>query len=164
VPFLEFEFKRAGLIFSEGVRKIVDVKSIYHKLEPRDLNSAHIKYCGKPLENVHRANRDARATIEILKSQLNQHINLPKDILGLERFSNPRDLNWIDDQGKLAWHNEKTIITFGKNKGKTLEELYKNDPSYFQWILNADFSPQVKEIIKEAAEGRFPKQKEIADE
>ena len=154
---LESEFKRVGINYSREGRQIVDVQRIYHKLEPRDLNAAHLKYCGKPLENAHRAHIDARATIDVLESQLGQNNILPHDIPSLCEFCNPRDPTWIDDDGKLAWLEGKAIINFGKrHQGKTLEFVSKNDSSYFQWIINADFSAKVKDIAKDAINGKFP--------
>jgi DNA polymerase-3 subunit epsilon len=153
---LESEFKRAGINYSREGKQIVDVQIIYHKLEPRDLNAAHLKYCGKPLENAHRAHIDARATIDVLESQLEQHEILPRNISGLYEFCNPKDPAWIDDDGKFAWFEGKAIINFGAHKGKTLEFVSKNESSYFQWILNADFSAKVKDIAKDAINGKFP--------
>lgn len=156
LSFLESEFKRAGVIYSGEGRNIVDVQRIFHTLEPRDLSAAHLKYCGKLLENAHRANADVRATLSVLESQLDKHNILPRDIGGLHEFCNPKDPSWIDEDGKFAWLEGKAFINFGKNRGKTFEFVFKNDPSYFQWIINADFSAKVKEIAKDAIKGKFP--------
>lgn len=153
---LESEFKRAGINYSREGRQIVDVQIIYHKLEPRDLNAAHLKYCGKPLENAHRAHIDVRATIDVLESQLGQHEILPRDISSLHEFCNPRDSTWIDDDGKFAWFEGEAIINFGAHKGKKLEIIYKNNSDYLKWIINQDFSAKVKEIVNNAINGKFP--------
>lgn len=154
---LESEFKRAGINYSREGKQLIDVKNIYHKLEPRDLNAAHLKYCGKLLENAHRADIDVRATIDVLESQLEKHDILPRDVPSLREFCNPRDPNWIDDDGKFAWSDGKAIINFGnKYKGKTFEFVLKDDFSYFQWIIKSDFSAKVKEIAENALNGKFP--------
>ncbi len=154
---LESEFKRAGINYSREGRQIIDVQIIYHKLEPRDLNAAHLKYCGKSLENAHRAHIDARATIDVLESQLGQYDILPRDISSLYEFCNPKDPTWIDDNGKFAWFEGKAVLNFGnKYKGKTLEFVSKNDPSYLYWIMSTDFSAEVKEIVNKAINGKFP--------
>lgn len=157
---LESEFKRAEIDYSKKERKIVDVLNIYHKVEPRDLSSAYLKYCGKSLGDVHRADIDARATIDILESQLERHNILPRDIFNLHEFCNPKDPLWIDDDGKLRWCNRKAVMNFGKHEGKTLEDISKNEPDYLQWIISKDFSPEVKGIIEEAIKGKFPEQTE----
>lgn len=153
---LESEFKRVGINYSKDGNQIVDVQSIYHKLEPRDLGAAYSKYCGKPLERAHRAHIDVKATIDILESQLEQHDILPRDISGLHEFSNPRDPTWIDSDGKFVWFREEAVINFGQHKGKTLRDVSKNTPDYFQWIISKDFSPNVKKIAEEAIKGKFP--------
>jgi len=153
---LESEFKRAEIDYSNEGRKLIDVMKIYHKLEPRDLSSAHLKYCGKVLEKAHRAHIDVKATIDVLESQLEKHDNIPRDVSELHEYCNPKDSLWIDNEGKLKWDNNKAIINFGSHAGKTLEDIHKNNPSYFQWIIDADFSHEVKDIAKEAIEGKFP--------
>ncbi len=149
------EFKRAGINHQRRDSIVLDVKQIHFKLDPRDLSSAYLKYCGKELENAHRAESDVKATIEILKAQLIQHNELPRDVSALQKFSNPRDPSWIDNEGKIKWYNGKAIINFGLHQGKTLEDLAKNTPSYLQWITTMDFSFEVKHIVNEALEGRF---------
>ena len=153
---LESEFKRVGINYSREGKQIVDVQSIYHKLEPRDLSAAHLEYCGKSLENAHRAHIDVRAAIDVLESQLEQYNILPRDISSLYKFCNPRDSTWIDDDGKFAWSERKAIINFGTHRGKTLEFVSKNNYSYLQWIINGDFSAKVKDIARNAINGKFP--------
>ena len=156
LEILGAEFKRAGINYQKGDSIVLDVKQIHFKLDPRDLSSAYLKYCGKKLENAHKAESDVKATIEILEAQLTQHNELPNDVSALEQFSNPRDPSWIDNVGKIKWHNGKAVINFGQHQGKTLEDLAKNTPDYLQWMTKTDFSSEVKDIINEALEGRFP--------
>jgi len=156
---LESEFKRAGIDYSSEGRKVIDVLRIYHNLEPRNLSSAHLKYCGEVFENAHRAKADVQATINVLKSQLENHDEIPCDISELHEFCNPKDPLWIDSEGKIKWNNGKAIINFGSHYGKTLEDMQKNEVGYLQWIMNKDFSLDVKSIIKDAINGDFPKMK-----
>ena len=156
LPFLEAEFKRVGIDYSNEGRKVIDVMRIYHKLEPRDLSSAHLKYCGSALENAHGAVTDVKATIDILDSQLEKHEDLPKTVSELHEFCNPQDPSWIDSEGKLSWSNGQAIINFGQYKGRTLEDMQKNNLDYLRWIFSADFSTKVKEIVRGAIEGKFP--------
>ncbi len=154
--FLESEFKRAGVNYSAEGRKVIDVMKIYHKLEPRDLNSAHLKYCGKPLENTHRAHSDAKATINVLEAQLEKNNHLPSNVSELHEYCNPKDISWIDNEGKIIWDNSESTIGFGKHKGKTLNYMQKNELSYLQWMMDSDFSIEVKTIVKNAMNGEFP--------
>jgi len=155
--FLEVEFKRAGISYQKGNSIVLDVKQIHFKLDPRDLSSAYLKYCGKKLENVHRAEGDAKATIEVLEAQLTKHTELPKDVSALQRFSSPRDPSWIDNDGRLAWYDGEAVINFGKHQGKTLRYLANNAPDYLRWITSINFPSEAKGIINEALEGKFPK-------
>ena len=47
--------------------------------------------------------------------------------------------------------NEKNqlVLTFGKNKGRTLEAIYEENPGYFSWVIQADFPQFTKNILKE---------------
>jgi len=157
LAFLEIEFKKIGMPFNIDGRHIVDVQNIYFKLDPRDLTAAYSKYCGKDFINSHRAENDVKATIEVLEAQLEQNEEVPKDVPSLNEFSSLKDPLWIDYNGKLAWHNGKAIINFGQYQGKTLEDISKSDSGYLKWMTSADFSSEVKRIINNALEGKFPK-------
>jgi DNA polymerase-3 subunit epsilon len=70
LPCLEAEFARADVRFSRRGRQLVDSKVIYHRRNPRDLQAAYRKYCGREMETAHSAEEDARASAEILEGQL----------------------------------------------------------------------------------------------
>jgi len=53
LPFLETEFKRAGIQFSRKDRAVIDSQVIYHLFEKRDLASAYYKYCKEIFPSVH---------------------------------------------------------------------------------------------------------------
>jgi len=55
VLFLEAEFARANVEFSRQGRYLINSQIIYHQREPRDLQAAYQKYCGKEMANTHRA-------------------------------------------------------------------------------------------------------------
>jgi len=160
LSFLESECKRAGVTYSKEGRCILDVQHIYYKTDPRDLGAAHLKYCGTPLENAHRAQSDVRATINVLEAQLNQHKELPRNVSGIHEFCNPKNPLWVDDEGKFIWSKGEATMNIGKYQGKTFEWVVQNDLSYFTWMIDADFSPEVKDIVGKAIKGEFPKKKE----
>ena len=153
---IESELGRVGISWSRQEKHIVDVQKIYHKLEPRNLSAAYLKYCGKKLDGFHRAENDVMATIEVLQAQLERYNELPKDVPSLNEFGSPKDPSWIDDEGKIAWNNDRAVINFGTHKGKTLENLARTNQDYLRWILSKDFSSKVKHIITEALGGKFP--------
>ena len=46
-------------------------------------------------------------------------------------------------------YNEKgeEIFTFGKHKGRKVEEILEEEPGYFGWMLNADFPLYTKKVL-----------------
>jgi len=161
LPFLEAEFARANIDFSRKGRFLVDSQIIYHQREPRDLQAAYRKYCGKEMENAHRAEEDAKATAEILDGQLEMHQDLPRDVLGLCTLCYRVQENYIDTDGKFIWVDGKAVCNFGKkHMGRKLQDIAMEDPTYLIWIAGADFSSQVKEIAAKALQGQFPQQEE----
>jgi DNA polymerase-3 subunit epsilon len=115
IPVLEAEFRRIGIEFSRSGRRIIDTQVIFHKLNPRDLEAAYLKYCDKELENSHTSDADARASAEILDAQLESHLELPRDIESLHEFCcYPEEARWVDQDGKLIWIDGEIAINFGK--------------------------------------------------
>ena len=58
IPLLLEEFHRAGIVLDLSKTRFVDVQTIYHKMEPRNLSAAYKYYCGQDLEAAHSANAD----------------------------------------------------------------------------------------------------------
>lgn len=157
LPLLEAEFKRAGIEFSRENRFILDVQTIYHKLEPRGLSEAYKKYCNKEIEKSHNAEHDVRATMEVFKSQLEMHKELPNNISELHDFCNERkSTTWIDSKGKFIWIGNDAVINLHPHQGKTLRDMVKNEPGFLNWMLSKDFLPDAKKIVSDALNGTFP--------
>ncbi|MEK6859927.1 MAG: 3'-5' exonuclease [Nanoarchaeota archaeon] len=157
LEILEAEFKRAGIEFSKENRFILDVQTIYHKFDPRDLSAAYKKYCNKEIEKHHSAEHDTRATFNIFKSQLEIHKELPHNISELHDFCNERkSASWIDSKGKFIWIGNDAIVNFGPHKGKLLSYMVENESGFLEWMLNRDFLPDVKKIVSDALNGKIP--------
>ena len=157
IPILETEFKRAGVDFSRVGRRVIDTQVIFHKLNPRDLNAAYLKYCGKQLENSHTSDVDARASAEILGAQLESHEELPNDIEGLHQYCcYPEEANWVDPDGKFVWQGREVALNFGQYKGRLLKEIAEVDPGYLEWVAGADFSEKTRDIAISALKGLLP--------
>lgn len=124
-------------------KKMIDVQTIYHKMEPRNLKAAYRFYCSQELENAHAAEADTLATYEVLKGQLERYPELKNDTTFLAGFSTMQ--KHVDYAGRLvAGDNDEPVISFGKHKGKTAREVYFSEPSYFSWIENGDFTLDTK--------------------
>ncbi len=158
LPLLEAEFKRVGIAFSRRGRRVLDVQTIYHRLEPHDLAAAYKKYCGKELQNNHSSEVDVRATREVLERQLDTNPELPQDANGLHCFCNPEEADWVDSEGKLIWgEKDEAVLDFGRYRGKSIIDVAKSDPGYLKWMAGGDFSREVKEISTKALRGEFPR-------
>jgi DNA polymerase-3 subunit epsilon len=112
--------------------QMVDVQNIFHMMEPRTLKAAYMFYCGKELENAHAAEADTLATYEVLKSQLDRYSGDPRienNMDKLARFTTKQ--RTVDYAGRIILNeNNEPCVNFGKNKGMTVKEVFKADPSF----------------------------------
>ncbi|MFM1875303.1 MAG: hypothetical protein RL266_1040, partial [Bacteroidota bacterium] len=136
VPLLIEEFLRHEVDFDMKGRKVVDVQNIFHKMEQRTLVAAYKFYCNGDLTNAHSAEADTRATMEVLKAQVEKYDELEGDVQMLHEFS--RRGKAVDFAGHII-ENEKgeAVFNFGKNKGKTVVEILKAQPGYYSWMMDA---------------------------
>lgn len=148
IPLLAEELLRAEIDFDLKINKAVDVQTIFHKMEKRTLEAAYKFYCNKDLTNAHSAEADTMATYEVLKAQLDKYDGLENDMDYLSKFSSHQ--NFADFAGFIGYNKEgQEIITFGKHKGKLIEDLFKTEPGYFSWIQNADFPNYTKKVLRD---------------
>ncbi|RMG48904.1 MAG: 3'-5' exonuclease [Acidobacteria bacterium] len=157
LPLLRVEMERIGRPLDLQGRRHVDAMRIFHMKEPRDLAAAYRFYCGKELEGAHSALADAEATLEVLQAQVERYPDLPDDIGGLDRLCNPGGDRFVEASGRIAWNEEgEAVLAFGKHRGTTLRQLVRERPDYLRWMLDKDFSPGVKRILRDALSGTFP--------
>ena len=54
----------------------------------------------------------------------------------------------VDFAGHIVFNdNDEEVFNFGKHKGKTVTEVFEKEPSYYSWMMNADFPLYTKKII-----------------
>lgn len=149
IPLLAEEFLRAEVDFNMRKRKFVDVQTIFHKMEQRTLSAAYRFYCDKNLDDAHSAAADTFATYEILKAQLERYGDaLQNDIEFLSKFST-QNKN-ADFAGFIVFNADGVeVFNFGKNKGIPVEQVLKDQPGYFAWMLNGEFPLYTKKILTE---------------
>ena len=146
IPLLAEEMLRAEVDFDLGNRVSVDVQTIFHKMEQRTLSAAYKFYCGKDLIDAHTASADTNATYEILKAQLDRYDSLENNIKKLSEFTYRKHI--ADFAGFIGYNdNGEEIFTFGKHKGKRVEDIFDEEPGYFGWLLGADFPLYTKKIL-----------------
>ena len=157
IPCLEEEFARVGKNFAPSSRRHVDVQRIYHRMEPRDLSAAVRFYLGRDHAGAHGAEADARATLEVLKAQMEKYPELPQTVGEMDEYLVPHDPLNADRYGMLRWKDGELTINFGKKKGESLRKLMLNEPNYLRWIVKGDFDTEVKAIVRDLMEnGRLP--------
>jgi DNA polymerase-3 subunit epsilon len=148
IPLLAEEFLRAGVNIDLNKRKFIDVQTIYHKMEPRNLIAAYKYYCGKDLTDAHSAEADTRATYEVLMSQLDKYPELENDTDKLSAFSSFN--NNVDFAGRMILNeNGGEVINFGKYKGQLVKDVLKKDPGYYSWIMQGEFALNTKQKLTE---------------
>ena len=146
IPLLAEELLRAEVDIDLSKRKFVDVQVIFHKMEARTLSAAYKFFCDKDLEGAHDAQADTIATYEVLQAQLDRYTELVNDIEFLSKFTTQN--NNVDFSGKFIFNDKgEEIFNFGKYKGQKVTEVLKNDPGYFGWMLNGDFSLHTKKVL-----------------
>ena len=151
IPLLAEELMRAGIDFDMKNRKAIDVQVIFHKKEQRTLGAGYQFYCGKELEGAHGAEADTNATYEILLAQLDKYPDLENSVEALSEFSTHGER--ADFAGFILMNDEKQeIFSFGKHKGRTVEEVFIENPGYNNWIQNADFPLYTKKVLREIKE------------
>lgn len=146
IPLLAEELLRAEVDFDMKKALSVDVQTIFHKMEKRTLEAAYKFYCGKDLINAHSAAADTEATFEVLKAQLSRYEELKNDISFLADFSSHKD--HVDFAGFISYNEDRQeVFSFGKYKGRLVEDILNTDSGYFGWLQNADFPLYTKKVL-----------------
>jgi DNA polymerase III subunit epsilon len=162
IPMLMEEFARVGMEFDMGKRRTIDVQRIFYKMEPRNLKAALRFYCNRELEDAHDAMADVRATIDVFKGQLEKYrdqdyvdddgnvtpVPVKEDVQALHEFTN--DHKFLDATQKFKLdHNGEVVFNFGKYLGKPAGQVLYEDKQYYNWMLNKEFTSQVKQLVKQ---------------
>lgn len=146
VPLIAEEFQRAGVQIDWTKKRFVDIQVLFHKKEPRTLSAAYKFYCDQELENAHSAMADTRATFEILKAQLERYPDLAANIQALSEFT-AQNKN-VDFAGRIVYDEKGVeVFNFGKHKGRSVEEIFRIEPSYYAWMMDGDFTLNTKQMI-----------------
>ena len=174
VPLLAEEFLRANIDFDFSKRNMIDVQTIYHKMERRHLAAAYKFYCGRKMEEdftAHRADEDTEATYRVLQGELDMYTAerqeepervLQNDMKFLAEFS--RMNNNVDFAGRIVWGELKDragknildkdgnpimteMFNFGKYKGTPVTTVLNIDPGYYSWIMQGDFTNNTKQVL-----------------
>jgi len=162
IPLLAEELMRAGVDFDMKNRKAIDVQVIFHKKEQRTLSAGYQFYCGRELEGAHGAEADTNATYEILLAQLDKYDDIENSVDALSEYSTHGER--ADFAGFILMNDKKQeIFSFGKYKGRTVEEVFKENPGYNNWMQNADFPLYTKKVLNEIKQRMTAPKKKMSD-
>jgi DNA polymerase-3 subunit epsilon len=151
VPFLLYEFERAGIFDALDSVEFIDVFNLYCKFNPRTLSQAYADYCGKHLDG-HKADADALATWEVLQAIISEHgeeitaENIQGPTVNALAQMSKRSKN-IDILGVIVENDKgEAVFNLGKHKGKPI----KSQRTYCNWLLTkGNFAENTKRIVKE---------------
>ena len=147
IPLLMEEFLRAGMEFDMQHIRLVDVQKVFHMMEQRTLSAAYKFYCDKILESAHSAEADAAATLEILEAQVIRYPQLGQTVesllkhIGEDRF--------VDFARRMVFENGVEVFNFGKHKGRSVVDVLKMEPQYYDWMMKGDFPLHTKQKLTE---------------
>ena len=162
IPLLAEEFLRVGIDFDMNDRKSIDVQVIFHKKEQRTLSAGYKFYCNKELEEAHSAEADTNATYEILKAQLDRYDDIENSVEALSHFSSHSKR--ADFAGFILFNEkDQEIFSFGKYKGRVVEDVLKENPGYNAWIQNADFPLYTKKVLQSIKQRMTVSKTELSD-
>lgn len=147
VPMLNEEFLRAGISADIESRKLLDVQKVFHKMEQRTLSAAYQFYCHKTLEDAHTAEADATATWEVLEAQIERYPQIGNTVESIVKFTGDEEI--VDFARRLIYENGVIVFNFGKHKGKSVVQVLKEEPQYYDWMMKGDFALHTKQKLTE---------------
>jgi len=155
IPLLVEEFLRAGIDFDIEKKSLLDAQKIFHMMEKRNLAAAYQFYCGETLENAHSAEADTLATYKVFQAQIERYEgNMAEDLQGNKLGVIENDVKklhallnekMVDLAGRFIFNDDGVeCFNFGKHKGKTIEQVIKEEPGYYDWMMKGDFPLDTK--------------------
>lgn len=160
VPMLVEEFLRAGVDFDYQRKKIVDSQKIFHLMEKRTLSAAYRFYMEKEMSDSHRAEADAEASMDVLLAQITKYDGqnvtdtsgkkigeIKNDVDVLSRLISD---DMVDLAGRMIKNDKgEEVFNFGKHKNKKVTTVFKEEPAYYDWMMNGDFPQDTKRKLTE---------------
>lgn len=160
VPMLVEEFLRASVEFDYSRKKLIDAQKIFHMMEKRTLSAAFKFYCGKEMTDAHSAEADTQATMDVLFAQIERYEDQEvTDGLGnkvgvikndMEELHKLTATEMVDLAGRMVKNDKgEPVFNFGKHKNKPVSIVFKDEPSYYDWMMNGDFPLDTKRKLTE---------------
>lgn len=147
LALLHYELVRAGLKGVSPNHPVIDTHAIENLVNGHNLGALYHRYCGAPLQGIHRAEADALATVAVLRGQRSRHLEALGDSVDSLLLENVRQRNGSDgrtflDHGRrfVREKDGTVLINFGKLKGQPVAEHL----DYLRWMIKADFADDTK--------------------
>ena len=159
LPMLVEEFLRVDYDFDLKDRDFIDVMNIYMKMEPRNLKSAYRYFCHAELEGAHGAMADTKATYDVLRAMLDKYQGVDyEDGKGNKSQGPTNDMKQLSEfsahhrnadlSGQIIFDEEgKEVFMFGKHKGERVEDVFRKERPYYDWIMKNDFPRYTKKVV-----------------
>ena len=137
-------------------------------MEKRTLAAAYRFYLNKEIENSHTAEADTEATMEVLLAQVARYEG--QDVLDglnnkigeiqndVETLSKLTSSGMVDLASRMIMNNKgQEVFNFGKHKNKLVTAVFKEEPAYYEWMMNGDFPLDTKRKLTEIKLRNFKK-------
>ena len=137
-------------------------------MEKRTLAAAYRFYVNKEIENSHTAEADTEATMEVLLAQVARYEG--QDVLDglnnkigqiqndVETLSKLTSSGMVDLASRMIMNNKgQEVFNFGKHKNKLVTAVFKEEPAYYEWMMNGDFPLDTKRKLTEIKLRSFKK-------
>lgn len=160
VPLLVEEFLRVDIDFDLKNRRLIDAQKIFHLMEKRTLSAAYKFYCNKELEDAHAAEADTLATLEVILAQIDRYEGQPVidnngKTVGI--IENNIDLlhklfnnQMVDLAGRIVYNQDGVeVFNFGKHRFRPVEEVLKEEPGLYDWMMRGEFPLDTKRKLTE---------------
>lgn len=160
VPLLVEEFLRVDIDFDLKNRRLIDAQKIFHLMEKRTLSAAYKFYCNKELEDAHAAEADTLATLEVILAQIDRYDGQPVidnngKTVGI--IENNIDLlhklfnnQMVDLAGRFVYNQDGVeVFNFGKHRFRPVEEVLKEEPGLYDWMMRGEFPLDTKRKLTE---------------
>lgn len=134
----------------------VDPFVVFCQDHPRTLTGALQTYCGEQHETAHDPRADVLATLKVLRAQMQgRGVQEPQRLMP-ERT--PR--GFLDRSRRFkTGENGEILLAFGKHKG----EPAQLHTEYLEWMLEADFPPDTKDLVRRLLAMWIGRRRRIAD-
>jgi DNA polymerase-3 subunit epsilon len=135
---LIYEFRRCGVEFSLDGRRLLDMQTIFHREERRDLSAAARFYLAREHEEAHSALGDIRTSAAVLAAQLERYPSVPRDLDGLHAYCEEFAPFRTEVDRWFSSLDDGRRFRRGKHKGQALADVAREAPDYLRWMLGTE--------------------------